>query len=1174
MTVKTAAKSAAGAALGNSGAEEQMAKFARGSTPWIAWLLGIPAAVVAFGAIGRVIRQPGLVAGSLAAVAVMLAVVVWKLDHSRRWWGKAHHAMNALGSVGLIAAAVRYGWTGLDGKVLVAYGVGGLAMTLLWNVRHTQRQPGVQEVMAQVAHPEAVTGRLVRTALVLAKPDGRVAQAAAVLAPEAAPQLTAPGGSAPAPAPALPSAQPRVTRAEALTAAERAKALVGNFHELTQVKAKPLEGASLVILDVQPWRIRSEVRLVPGRQVPKDIISLRETLASQNALPLPAVLIKQNPARHDRVYIDWVLADVLAKSLPWPGPQSPGVSIAEAPALLGVYEDRVPLLRLGPAVTPELAARTGLPEKNLSHLIYEGMNGSGKALDVTTPVPTPSGWTTMGEIRAGDVVFDEAGQPTRVTDAWEIRHGRPCYRITFSDGTQIIADADHQWLADTHASRIADANQKAKRGYRTRSKPASGYPRRTWPGVFTTGEMAQAVRVRGGRHVNYSIRTAAPLCLPDAALLITPYTLGAWLGDGTSTAGAITSADREIITEIEGEGWVTRAGARKGAAVLYGIAGLHRELRLAGLMGSKHIPVAYQRASESQRRALLAGLLDTDGGCTRSGTVEYTSTSERLARDVLHLVSGLGYKANLRSKTARLYGKDCGIAWTVSFTTADKVFRLPRKLARQVTGVRATAVHRYITAIEPVPSVPVRCIAVDSPSRLFLVGQTCIPTHNSSAARLLLADGASRLDIVEWVIDTVKKTQTYGLLAQAIDWFATTPAEARVMVRFLADVVIPARAHYLGTRGFDNWTPGCGLPYLRVTVEEAGIIANELDKLDAVLNSARSTGIEVNLSIQRAHSALLDTNSRAAFGDTMSFGAKELTDVFAMPLELIDAGADPSVWTNKHPGKCYYAPADQELERWLMVARTHTASAADLRDVIAEHEPRRRAWIEQECPDWQRLLADIDKRGAWAKRTTGASVLAEIERVRPRAAAAAPPGVNPPSAPEAPAVPGGSGSGSVPPGRTAPAPDPDPDPAPGTGADPDDGPEDDVALDDLDLPADLAAGMREDREAGIDPRSPVPDPGPNVDFGLPPGEPASREQSLAVLRSILIQLGDGHEFAPRDLYDEIRDRTGRSAGWTRTELGTTLEAEGLVRHDRGAGRYTVTLRPAAQDPDPDGGPDV
>lgn len=822
MTVKTAAKSAAGAALGNSGAEEQMAKFARGSTPWIAWLLGIPAAVVAFGAIGRVIRQPGLVAGSLAAVAVMLAVVVWKLDHSRRWWGKAHHAMNALGSVGLIAAAVRYGWTGLDGKVLVAYGVGGLAMTLLWNVRHTQRQPGVQEVMAQVARPEAVTGRLVRTALVLAKPDGRVAQAAAVLAPEAAPQLTAPGGPAPAPAPARPSAQPRVTRAEALTAAERAKALVGNFHELTQVKAKPLEGASLVILDVQPWRIRSEVRLVPGRQVPKDIISLRETLASQNALPLPAVLIKQNPARHDRVYIDWVLADVLARSLPWPGPQSPGVSIAEAPALLGVYEDRVPLLRLGPAVTPELAARTGLPEKNLSHLIYEGMNGSGK----------------------------------------------------------------------------------------------------------------------------------------------------------------------------------------------------------------------------------------------------------------------------------------------------------------------------------------------------------------SSAARLLLADGASRLDVEEWVIDTVKKTQTYGQLAQAISWFAATPAEARALIRFLADWVIPARADYLGTRGFDNWIPGCGLPYLRVTVEEGGIISNELDKLDAVLNSARSTGTEVNLSIQRAHSAVLDTNVRAAFGDTMSFGAKELDDVFAMPPELIDAGADPSVWTNKHPGKCYYAPADQELERWLMVARTYTASADELRDVIAEHEPRRRAWIGQNCPDWHQLLAGIDKRGVWAKRTTGDSVLAEIERVRPRAAAAAPPGVNRPPAPEVPAVPGGSGSGSAPPGRTAPAPDRDTDPAPGAGADPDDGPEDDVALDDLDLPADLAAGMREDREAGIDPRSPVPDPGPNVDFGLPPGEPASREQSLAVLRSILIQLGDGHEFAPRDLYDEIRDRTGRSAGWTRTELGTTLEAEGLVRHDRGAGRYTVTLRPAAQDPDPDGGPDV
>lgn len=40
--------------------------------------------------------------------------------------------------------------------------------------------------------------------------------------------------------------------------------------------------------------------------------------------------------------------------------------------------------------------------------------GNGKALALDTPIPTPSGWTTMGELRAGDQVLDELGNPCRV----------------------------------------------------------------------------------------------------------------------------------------------------------------------------------------------------------------------------------------------------------------------------------------------------------------------------------------------------------------------------------------------------------------------------------------------------------------------------------------------------------------------------------------------------------------------------------------------------------------------------------------------------------------------------------------------------------------------------------------------------------------------------------------
>src|SRR6266536_6685572 len=58
----------------------------------------------------------------------------------------------------------------------------------------------------------------------------------------------------------------------------------------------------------------------------------------------------------------------------------------------------------------------------------------GKALALDTPLPTPAGWTTMGEVRVGDRLLGADGKPTRVVAATEVMHGRPCYEVEFDDG--------------------------------------------------------------------------------------------------------------------------------------------------------------------------------------------------------------------------------------------------------------------------------------------------------------------------------------------------------------------------------------------------------------------------------------------------------------------------------------------------------------------------------------------------------------------------------------------------------------------------------------------------------------------------------------------------------------------------------------------------------------------
>ncbi|MBK6441192.1 MAG: replicative DNA helicase [Actinomycetales bacterium] len=69
----------------------------------------------------------------------------------------------------------------------------------------------------------------------------------------------------------------------------------------------------------------------------------------------------------------------------------------------------------------------------------------GKALALDTPLATPTGWTTMGEVAVGDEVMGADGHPTRVVAATDVMVGRPCYEVEFSDGSVLVADAEHQW---------------------------------------------------------------------------------------------------------------------------------------------------------------------------------------------------------------------------------------------------------------------------------------------------------------------------------------------------------------------------------------------------------------------------------------------------------------------------------------------------------------------------------------------------------------------------------------------------------------------------------------------------------------------------------------------------------------------------------------------------------
>jgi replicative DNA helicase len=159
-------------------------------------------------------------------------------------------------------------------------------------------------------------------------------------------------------------------------------------------------------------------------------------------------------------------------------------------------------------------------------------------------------------------------------------------------------------------------------------------------------------------------------------------------------------------------------------------------LRRLGVLNNKHIPTQYLRASESQRRALLAGLLDTDGTVTSTGNAQFTSTSLRLAQDVRELITTLGYRVSVSEKKVAGRTAESSIAYNLNFTTHDEVFRLERKslLKKERLGSKSAIRHghRFVNHVIPVASVPVRCIEVENDSHLYLAGESMVPTHNST----------------------------------------------------------------------------------------------------------------------------------------------------------------------------------------------------------------------------------------------------------------------------------------------------------------------------------------------------------------------------------------------------------------------------------------------------------
>ena len=377
-------------------------------------------------------------------------------------------------------------------------------------------------------------------------------------------------------------------------------------------------------------------------------------------------------------------------------------------------------------------------------------------LALDTRLPTPTGWTTMGEVQVGDRLFDEHGRVCDVLEVKEVLHGRECFEVGFSDGAKIVADRDHLWF-------VLNSVRDAK--------------------ILTTGQIMDTLTTGPRGDHRHSVPVTEALILPDVDLPIPPYALGVWLGDGCSGSARVCAGKddvNEIIDNLErsgvrcSEGTTRQDGLRVFAIQKEstnclrnhdpsdvrpngkGCLACERErkknalspvtnpdipalMRDQGILDDKHIPSLYLRASKEQRMELLRGLMDTDGWADKN-RCSFGTSNPRLRDDVVELLRSLGYKPVVREHqpTNTATGKQGKTAWKIQYAAyADEpVFHLERKRDRLAPApkTRQRSRTRQIVSVTPVPSVPVRCIGVSSRSELFLAGDGFIPTHNSKVA--------------------------------------------------------------------------------------------------------------------------------------------------------------------------------------------------------------------------------------------------------------------------------------------------------------------------------------------------------------------------------------------------------------------------------------------------------
>ena len=329
-------------------------------------------------------------------------------------------------------------------------------------------------------------------------------------------------------------------------------------------------------------------------------------------------------------------------------------------------------------------------------------------------VLTPTGWSTMGQLKVGDYVIAKNGKPTKVLGVYP-KGRKLVYKITTTENTSTECCEDHLWLTET----FDDKTQNVK----------------------STKQIIDTLYSRDGK-INHYIPRNEPIHFSKKELSISPYVLGVILGDvSISNSISITNTDSELIEKVKSE--ITENGCYLDEP--FNTIQFKDHLYNLGLDSKKSydkfIPNLYKYSCIEDRIELLRGLMDTNGSINH-GDCSFTTTSKQLAEDVVELVQSLGGNAtyivdqNSESKKTivdykekeRLIVSKC-IAYNLNISLPKEIN--PFYVSRKASKFNPKYVHHIgIKSVEPICEKKVQCILIEDPEHLYITDQYIV-THNT-----------------------------------------------------------------------------------------------------------------------------------------------------------------------------------------------------------------------------------------------------------------------------------------------------------------------------------------------------------------------------------------------------------------------------------------------------------